>query len=529
MEGIYKSPVIKEEKLEVKRGSLEMPKDSKLSWRKLWKTRYFVFCEVKKGESRKLPLYFYKSRSAYMADELPEGLIDLTDASEIGMIGHKIGGHEHIISMKTPNGCYYVSAASCADMFNWIIPLRSYRFNDESEFPSVTQIEAERRSSTWDSSKTPRVRSPSAWSAPEGVFGSPQFTTKDYTNISRNEKLRKRHFCNKCQKIKEEFQPEDTYGYVRSPDAKKEAPKPKASHLSSTEDLYEVIPDLYKSKGPEYINLRPPMPLPSMLLPPSPPNLAATKGQTPDHCSSSSDSESQASGGSIDRDAFFQHTQSIYVGKGTKENTGNSTVTHSSNEYEDMRLFSKKLTELSSRRSLQWEAKINHSKFGKTLSIPNNINNLCGPTFNAKVSASYENIYRSSTLSLEKSPNVSKHSAMMSQNSQQSSNDIIQKPTFNNNGLRRLEENSEPIGEAASESGPCNEATKRPIEHDSIDESPYERMSGVAAIGVTGSSEGTLSKDTATGANGRLNKDAVIPQYILKKFDNIKFEFITDI
>ena len=73
MEGIYKSPVIKEEKLEVKRGLLEMPKDSKLSWRKNWKPRYFVFCEVKKGESRKLPLYFYKSRSAYMADELPEG------------------------------------------------------------------------------------------------------------------------------------------------------------------------------------------------------------------------------------------------------------------------------------------------------------------------------------------------------------------------------------------------------------------------------------------------------------------------
>ena len=344
----------------------------------------------------------------------------------------------------------------------------------------------------------------------------------DYTNIARNEKLRKRHFCNNCQKLKEEFQPEDRYGFIRSPDAKKEAPKPTASSLSSMEDLYEVIPDLIKLKGPEYMNLRPPMPLPH-------PNLAATKEKTPSHCSSSSDSESQASGGSIDREAILQQQPSIYVGKFTKENTGNSTITHSYNEYEDMKSFSKKLTGLSSRKSLPGNAKINHSKFGKTLSIPSNINNLCGPTFNANVSVSYENIHRSSNLRFEKSPNIQKYSAMMSQNSQQSSNDVFQKPIFNNNSLPRLEENSEPIGEAASESGPCNEATKRPIEHDSNDESPYERMSAVAAIGVTGSSEGTLSQDMATGANGRLNKDAVIPRHILENFDNIKFEYITDV
>ena len=68
--------------------------------------------------------------------------IDITNASNIGMMDKDIGGKDHIISITVPGKTYYLSASSCDDRSQWLLALRAYKYNDESKVCSIQQFES---------------------------------------------------------------------------------------------------------------------------------------------------------------------------------------------------------------------------------------------------------------------------------------------------------------------------------------------------------------------------------------------------
>ena len=69
------SPIVKEEKIDIKQGLLNLPSGDRLlpSFKK-WKQRYFVFCQIKKGKNNWLKLFYYKSQSSHKEGNMPKGL-----------------------------------------------------------------------------------------------------------------------------------------------------------------------------------------------------------------------------------------------------------------------------------------------------------------------------------------------------------------------------------------------------------------------------------------------------------------------
>ena len=64
-------PIVKEEKIEVKRGLLNFHRERVL---KPWKKRYFVFCQIRRGDSNWLKLFYYKNSSCYKEEQMPTGM-----------------------------------------------------------------------------------------------------------------------------------------------------------------------------------------------------------------------------------------------------------------------------------------------------------------------------------------------------------------------------------------------------------------------------------------------------------------------
>ena len=67
-------PIIKEEKIEIKQGLLKMHGDRLFDTLKSWKQRYFVFCQIRRGDSGWLRLFYYKNSSFYKEGRMPKGL-----------------------------------------------------------------------------------------------------------------------------------------------------------------------------------------------------------------------------------------------------------------------------------------------------------------------------------------------------------------------------------------------------------------------------------------------------------------------
>ena len=66
--------IIKEEKIEIKEGLLKIPGDRLFDPLKSWKQRYFVFCQIRRGGSNWLRLFYYKNSSFYKEGRMPKGL-----------------------------------------------------------------------------------------------------------------------------------------------------------------------------------------------------------------------------------------------------------------------------------------------------------------------------------------------------------------------------------------------------------------------------------------------------------------------
>jgi len=127
---------IKEEKIDIKKGTLDMPGEKWIDNFKSWK-RYFVFSQIRRGDSTWLKLFYYKNSTCYKEGKMPKDFIDITNASNIGMMDKDIGGKDHIISITVPGKTYYLSASSCDDRSQWLLALRAYKYNDESKLPST--------------------------------------------------------------------------------------------------------------------------------------------------------------------------------------------------------------------------------------------------------------------------------------------------------------------------------------------------------------------------------------------------------
>ena len=72
------SPIIKEEKIEVKQGMLKIAsEDRSIFTLKRWKERYFVFCQIRKGDNYWLKLFYFKSHSSYKEGNMPIGMYNI--------------------------------------------------------------------------------------------------------------------------------------------------------------------------------------------------------------------------------------------------------------------------------------------------------------------------------------------------------------------------------------------------------------------------------------------------------------------
>ena len=69
------SPIVKEEKIDIKQGLLKLPSGDRLlpSFKK-WKQRYFVFCHIRKGKKDWLKLFYHKSHSSHKEGIMPIGM-----------------------------------------------------------------------------------------------------------------------------------------------------------------------------------------------------------------------------------------------------------------------------------------------------------------------------------------------------------------------------------------------------------------------------------------------------------------------
>ena len=65
---------LKEEKIEIKKGLLEKSSGEEKRLFKSWKGRYFVFCQIRRGDTIWLKLYYYRSFSSYKEGSLPKGM-----------------------------------------------------------------------------------------------------------------------------------------------------------------------------------------------------------------------------------------------------------------------------------------------------------------------------------------------------------------------------------------------------------------------------------------------------------------------
>ena len=68
------SSSIKEEKIDIKQGPLDMPGEKWLKNLKPWKKCYFVFSQIRRGDSSWLKLFYYKNRTWYKEGKMPKGM-----------------------------------------------------------------------------------------------------------------------------------------------------------------------------------------------------------------------------------------------------------------------------------------------------------------------------------------------------------------------------------------------------------------------------------------------------------------------
>ena len=64
---------IKEEKIDIKKGTLDMPGEKWIDNFKSWK-RYFVFSQIRRGDSIWLKLFYYKNSTCYKEGKMPKGM-----------------------------------------------------------------------------------------------------------------------------------------------------------------------------------------------------------------------------------------------------------------------------------------------------------------------------------------------------------------------------------------------------------------------------------------------------------------------